>query len=123
MCRIWTMMASACSRLLRSQDTRRCGACRPLWPGGCRSSEVLQTVSEIALPPMCASCAGYNLHAGVAIDARDRAGPTDRAVAPGALSAAATPRQDQPVAGCGWKRGVRDEAGLHRRDGGAEVHA
>ena len=27
-----------------------------------------------ALPPMCASCAGYNLHAGVAIDARDRQG-------------------------------------------------
>ena len=29
---------------------------------------------ERALPPMCASCAGYNLHAGVAIGALDRQG-------------------------------------------------
>ena len=29
---------------------------------------------ERALPPRCAACAGYNLHAGVAVPARDREG-------------------------------------------------
>lgn len=73
MWRIWTMMASACSRLLRSRVVRHTvlgGAGRatrsvgPLWPGGWSSrpaaSEVLQTEAEIALPAMCASCAGYS---------------------------------------------------------------